>query len=51
MAEVYLVKLPLDPGDDKSALVQVMAWWRQANVDPDLYCHMVLLGHNKLKLV
>ena len=31
--------------NDKSALVQVMAWCRQAaNVDPDLWHHMVSLG-------
>ena len=40
--------MPLDLTDDKSTLVQVMAWCHQANVDPDLCCHMVSLGHNEL---
>ena len=41
--------------DDKSTLVQGMAWCHQAttitwaNVDPDLCCHMASLGHNELK--
>ena len=39
--------------DDKSTLVQVMAWCRQQraitwlNVDPVLYRHMASLGHNR----
>ena len=44
-----------DLTDDKSTLIQVMAWCRQAasyvtwaNVDPDLCCHRALLGHNGL---
>ena len=49
--------MPLDLTDDKSTLVQVMAWCRQAtkqqaitwaNVDLDLCRHMVSLGHNEL---
>ena len=44
--------------DDQSTLVKVMAWCRQAtshystwaNVDQDLCCHMVSLGHNELRL-
>ena len=47
--------MPLDLTDDKSTLVQVMAWCRQAiswaNVDLDLCCHMhdmASLGHNEL---
>ena len=43
--------------DDKSTLVQVMAWrvreqaitWN--NVDPDLSRHMASLGHNELMLL
>ena len=39
--------------NEKSALVQVMAWWQHqaitwAHVDPDLCCHMPSLGHNEL---
>ena len=43
--------MPLDLTDDKSTLVQVMAWCRQAktNVDPDLCRHMASLGLNELK--
>ena len=43
--------MPLDLNDDKSILVQVMAWHQAitwANVDPDLCHHMVSLGHNEL---
>ena len=45
--------MSLDFTDDKSTLVQVMAWCRQAaitwaNVDPDLCHHMVSQGHNEL---
>ena len=48
--------MPLDLTDDKSTLVQVMAWCRQATshylslVDPDLCRHMVSLSHNELRL-
>ena len=56
MAEVSLVEFVIrwmspDSADDKSTLVQIMAWCRQAtlpNVDPDLGRHMRLLGHNEL---
>ena len=34
--------------DDKSTLVQVMAWCRQAKVDPGVCHHMASLGHNEL---
>ena len=37
--------------DDKSTLVQVMAWQQSitwTSVDQDLQCHMVLLGPNEL---
>ena len=44
--------MPQDLTADKSTLVQVMAWCRQAitwaNVDP-IPCHLIaLLGHNEL---
>ena len=47
--------MPLDLADDKSTLVQVMGAIKQqaitwSNVDPDLCAHMVLLGHNELRL-
>ena len=47
--------MPLDLTDDKSTLVQVMAWCRRqqaitsANVDPDLCRQMASLGLNELK--
>ena len=45
-----------DLTNDKSTLVQVMAWCRQAtshyliwtDLDPDLCCHMAFRGHNEL---
>ena len=40
--------MSLDLTDDKSTLVQVMAWCRQANVDPDLCRHVASLGPNEL---
>ena len=49
--------MPLDVTGDKSTLVQVMlgavrqqaiTW---ANVDPDLCCHMMALGHNELTYI
>ena len=46
--------MPLDLTDDRSTLVQVMAWCHQAtshyltNVDPDLCRHMASLGLNEL---
>ena len=46
--------MPLDLTDDKSTLVQVMAWGRQAqaitwsNVDPDLCRQLAPLAHNEL---
>ena len=40
--------MPQDITDDKSTLVQVMAWCRQANVDPDLCRQMASLGFNEL---
>ena len=58
MSEVSIVKLPwcdlsMDLADDKSKLVQVIAWqWQQAitwsSVDPVPYHHMASLGHNDL---
>ena len=40
---------PVMACDDKSALVQVMAWYLTgANVDPDRCRHMVSLGHKGL---
>ena len=48
--------MSLDLSDDKSTLVQVMAWCHQAtshylcNVDPNVCCHMASLGHNELNL-
>ena len=52
--EIALGWLPLELTEDKSTLVQVMAWCRKAtsytctNVDPYLHRHMVSLGHNEL---
>ena len=52
--KIVLRWMLLDLTDDKSTLVQVMAWWHQAkaitwaNVDPDLCRHMASLGHNEL---
>ena len=49
--------MPLNSTDDKSTMVQVMAWCRQAqaiawaNVDPDLCRHMVSLGPNELIII
>ena len=48
--------MPLDLTDDKSTLVQVMAWCRQRQAinwanNPDLCRHMVSLGHNELMTV
>ena len=48
--------MPLDLTDDKSTLVEVMAWCRQAqaitwaNVDPVLCHHMASLGLNELTI-
>ena len=48
--------MSLDPTNEKSALVQVMAWCHQAtnnylsNVEPDLCRHMSSLGHNELNI-
>ena len=39
--------MSFDLTDDEVNIVQVMAWCRQANVDPDLCRHMVSLGHNE----
>ena len=52
--EIALGWMPLDLTDEKSTLVQVMAWCRQATshylsqFDPDKCCHMASLGHNEL---
>ena len=46
--------MPYNVANEKSALIQVMAWCRQAtshywaNVDLDLCRHTVSLGHNEL---
>ena len=56
--EIALIMwMPQKPFDDKSTLVQVMAWCHQAlqaiilaTVDPDLCCYMSSLGHNVLNL-
>ena len=46
--------MPQDLTDDKSTLVQVMAWCHRqqaitwASVDPDLWHHMTSLGHTEL---
>ena len=49
--KIALRWMPLSLADDKSTLVQVMAWCRQSNGDQDLCCHMVSLGHNELKAI
>ena len=52
--EISLRWMSLDLMDDKSTLVQVMAWCCQATTnylsqcDPHLCCHMVSSGHNVL---
>ena len=57
MAVVYIVirLMSLELTNDKSTLVQVMAWWQQAiawaNVEPDLYRRMASLGYNGLNQV
>ena len=54
--EIAIIWISLDFTDDQSTLVQQVniAWRHQAitwaNVDPDLCCHMVSLGHNELNL-
>ena len=53
--EIALRWVPLDLTDDKSTLVQVLAWCHQAtsytwaNVDPDLCNQLASLGLNELK--
>ena len=46
--------MPLDRTDDKSTLVQVMAWWQQAiswaSVDLDPCRHMTSLGLSELNM-
>ena len=48
--------MSLDLADDKSAMVQEMAWYSRqqaitwANVDPVPCHHMAPLGHNELTL-
>ena len=50
--EITHRRMPLNTSDDKSIVVQVMAWSHQAtvitwaNVDPDLHHHLASLGHN-----
>ena len=46
--------MPYDLTDDKSALFQIMTWYRQAKSNylrqyfPDLCCHMASLGNSEL---
>ena len=55
-SEIALRLMSLDLIDDKSTLVQVMAWCRQQkaitwpNVGPDLCHHVAWLGHNELNI-
>ena len=49
--EIALKWMPLDLTDEKSTLVQAMAWCRQANVDPDLCRQMASLGLNELSII
>ena len=55
--EIALRRMSLDLADDKSTLVQVMAWCRQAtshywaNVDPVFCCYMASLGPNEWTLM
>ena len=55
--EITLRWMSQDFTDDKSTMVQVMAWGRRqkaitwANVDPNLCHHMVSLGHNGFLIV
>ena len=43
--------MPQSTDDDNSTLVQVMSSCRQANIDPDVCCHMVALGLSELKIL
>ena len=49
--------VPQNPNDDKSTLVQVMAWCRQttdhylSQFDPNVCHHMVPPGHNELSIL
>ena len=53
--EIVFRWLPYNTFDDKSTLVEVMAWCHKqqaitgANVDPDLHHHMASLSHNELR--
>ena len=53
-SEIALTCMSLDLTEDKSTLVQVMAWCHQvtsiiqANGDRNVCCHMASLGHNEL---
>ena len=52
--ELAIRRMSLDLTDEKSTLVQIMAWCRQAttitwaNVDPDLCLHMASLGPSEI---
>ena len=54
--EIPLKWISMDPTDDKSTLVQLMAWCRQVSpeaeqiliIDPVFCCHMASLGHDEL---
>ena len=54
--EIALKWMQQNTFDDKSILVQVIIWCRQAaihywaNVDINVCCHMTLIGHNELTL-
>ena len=53
--EIFLMRMPKNPTDKISTLVQVMAWWHKeqalawANVELEIYHHMASLGHNGLR--
>ena len=55
--EIALRWMPLDLIDNKSTLVEVMVWFRQAqtitwaNVDSDLYRHMAAWGLYEYKML
>ena len=46
--EISFMRMPWVLTDDKSTLVQAMDWYRQANVEPDLFRHVVSPSHNDL---
>ena len=51
VALALVIWMPQNITHEKSTYVQTMAWCRQAtwaNINPDLCCYMVSLGHNEL---